>query len=52
MARRRIYSAEFKREAVSLANQPGLRKSQIGREHGRFGGLAVRQPRENPDSES
>ena len=30
--RRRQYSAEFKREAVALANQPGVTKAQIGRE--------------------
>jgi transposase-like protein len=29
---RRKYSAEFKREAVALANQPGVTKAQIGRE--------------------
>jgi transposase len=27
-----MYSAEFKREAVALANQPGVTKSQIARE--------------------
>ena len=32
MATRRKYSAEFKREAVALANQPGVTKAQIGRE--------------------
>ena len=32
MPRRRKYSSEFKREAVSLANQPGVTKAQIGRE--------------------
>ena len=32
MPRRRKYSAEFKREAVALANQPGVSKAQIGRE--------------------
>ena len=32
MPRKRKYSAEFKREAVSLANQPGVTKAQIGRE--------------------
>jgi transposase len=31
MATRRKYSAEFKREAVALANQPGVTKAQIGR---------------------
>lgn len=34
MPTRRKYSAEFKREAVALANQPGVTKSQIGRELG------------------
>jgi len=32
MPKRRLYSAEFKREAVALANQPGVSKAQIGRE--------------------
>jgi transposase len=32
MPKRRNYSAEFKREAVALANQPGVTKAQIGRE--------------------
>ena len=32
MPKRRMYSAEFKREAVALANQPGVTKAQIGRE--------------------
>lgn len=32
MTSRRKYSAEFKREAVVLANQPGVTKAQIGRE--------------------
>jgi transposase len=32
VATRRKYSAEFKREAVALANQPGVTKAQIGRE--------------------
>jgi len=32
MPKRRKYSAEFKREAVALANQPGVTKAQIGRE--------------------
>lgn len=34
MSTRRKYSAEFKREAVALANQPGVTKSQIGRDLG------------------
>ena len=32
MPKRRNYSAEFKREAVALASQHGVTKSQIGRE--------------------
>ena len=32
MQKRRLYSAEFKREAVALASQPGVTKAQIGRE--------------------
>ena len=32
MPNRRKYSAEFKREAVALANQPGVTKAQIARE--------------------
>ena len=34
MRTRRKYSAEFKREAVALANHPGVTKSQIARELG------------------
>ena len=34
MTRRRKYSAEFKREAVQLANHPGVAKSQIAQEVG------------------
>ena len=34
MDRRRKYSAEFKREAVALANHPGVTKSQIASELG------------------
>ena len=32
MPKRRNYSAAFKREAVALANQPGVARAQIGRE--------------------
>ena len=32
MQKRKMYSAEFKREAVALASQPGVTKAQIGRE--------------------
>ncbi len=34
MSRRRKYSAEFKREAVAMANQPGIPLSQLARELG------------------
>ncbi len=34
MARRRKFSDEYKREAVRLATQPGVSKSQVGRELG------------------
>ena len=34
MGKRRKYSWEFKREAVVLANDPGVTKSQIARELG------------------
>ena len=34
MTKRRKYSAEFKREAVQLANHPGVAKSQIAQELG------------------
>ena len=34
MARRRKFSDEYKREAVRLATQPGVAKSQVGRELG------------------
>ena len=34
MTKRRKYSGEFKREAVQLANHPGVPKSQIARELG------------------
>ena len=31
MARRRIFSDEYKREAVRLATEPGVTKSRVGR---------------------
>ena len=34
MASRRKFSDEYKREAVRLANAPGVTKSQVGRELG------------------
>jgi transposase len=46
MAKRRRYSEEFKREAVALANQPGVTKSQVGRELGVNPNLLARWARE------
>ena len=46
MPKRRNYSAEFKREAVALANQPGVTKSQIGRELGVNPNMITRWQRE------
>ena len=46
MPKRRKYSAEFKREAVALANQPGVTKSQIGRELGVNPNMITRWQRE------
>lgn len=34
MPKRRNHSTEFKREAVALANQPGVTKAQVARELG------------------
>ena len=34
MASRRKFSDEYKREAIRLATQPGVTKSQVGRELG------------------
>jgi len=34
MASRRKFSDEYKREAVRLATEPGVTKSQVGRELG------------------
>ena len=46
MGKRRKYSAEFKQEAVALANDPGLTKSQIARELGINATLLGRWSRE------
>ena len=46
MAKRREYSAEYKREAVALANQPGVTKAQIGRELGINPNMITRWQRE------
>ena len=46
MGKRRKYSSEFKREAVALASDPGLTKSQIARELGINASLLGRWNRE------
>ena len=46
MAKRRRFSEEFKREAVDLANQPGVTKSQVGRELGVNPNLLTRWSRQ------
>ncbi len=52
MPKRRRYSAEFKREAVALANQPGVTTAQIGRELGINPNMITRWARELKDSGS
>ena len=52
MSSRRKYSAEFKREAVALASQPGVTKSQIGRELGINPNMITRWQRELQSSGS
>ncbi len=46
MSSRKKYSAEFKREAVALANQPAVTKAQIGRELGVNPNMITRWQRE------
>ena len=46
MAKRRKFSDEYKREAVRLATQPGVTKSQVGRELGINANLLVRWSRD------
>ncbi len=46
MGRRRRFSEEFKREAVVLANQPGVTKAQVGRELGVNPNLLTRWSRQ------
>ncbi len=46
MAKRRRFSEEFKREAVVLANQPGVTKAQVGRELGVNPNLLTRWSRQ------
>ena len=50
MSQRRKYSAEFKREAVAMANQPGVTKAQIGQELGINPNMLIRWQRELNDS--
>ncbi len=52
MSQRRKYSAEFKREAVGMANQPGVTKAQIGQELGINANMLTRWQRELNDSGS
>ena len=46
MPRRRKYSAEYKREAVAMANQPAVTKAQIGEELGISPNMITRWSRE------
>ena len=50
MGKRRKFSDEFKREAVALANQPGLTKAQVGRELGVNPNLLTRWSRQLRES--
>ena len=52
MPKRRKYSAEFKREAVAMANQPGVTRTQIGRELGVSPNMITRWARELGESGS
>ena len=52
MSKRRKYSAEFKREAVAMADQAGVTKTQIGRELGIRANMITRWARELKDSGS
>ena len=52
MSKRRKYSAEYKREAVAMANQPGVTKAQIGQELGINPNMITRWARELGDSGS
>ncbi len=52
MSKRRKYSGEFKREAVTMANQPGVTKAQIGQELGINPNMLTRWQRELNDSGS
>ena len=50
MGKRRKYSAEFKQEAVALANDPGVTQSQIAGELGINANMLGRWSRECEDS--
>ncbi len=50
MGKRRKFSEEFKREAVALANQPGITKAQVGRELGVNPNLLTRWSRQLRES--
>jgi transposase len=50
MPNRRKYSAEFKREAVAMTQQPGVSKSQIGRDLGISPTMIARWARELGES--
>ncbi len=50
MGKRRKFSDEFKREAVVLADQPGVTKAQVGRELGVHANVLTRWSRELRDS--
>lgn len=50
MGKRRKYSAEYKREAVTMANQAGVTKAQIGQELGINPNMLTRWARELSDS--
>jgi transposase len=52
MGKRRKYSAEYKREAVGMANQPGVTRAQIGQELGISPNMITRWAREVSDSGS
>ena len=52
MSKRRKYSGEFKREAVTMANQPGVTKAQIGQELGINPNMLTRWQSELNDSGS
>ena len=50
MPKRRKYSAEFKRETVAMASQPGVTKAQIGQELGISPNMITRWQRELQES--